>query len=305
MFTFSVFLLLCSVFTGYFTFEISHLSPLDYNVLKNLPSLWKSLPAGFKYKYVDASGVIHKSKPSVNAVEVAASPSVSGRAHYDAALIVSHMIRHMPSSIFSRVSTHGSVGVFTKSEKLTIYPEYYRLANTPECHNRCDGSCKRTCTFDGRKYETMAAVGGKRAAILDDNVMCTSRDPYHHRENLLVHEFAHVILSRGLNQTMHNKVKSAYTHAKSKALWASSAYVMTNYNEYFAEATAAWYNVIHRNSAGGMNKCGTSHHCPSASQARAYIHKHDPRLYDILNYVYNNGNVNLPGGITTCIEDKK
>ncbi|XP_041361775.1 uncharacterized protein LOC121377752 isoform X2 [Gigantopelta aegis] len=227
------------------------------------------------------------------------------RLAFEAALVVSHMTRHMPSSVFSRLAARSSVGVFSKAEKLTIYPQYKHLTNTPECHNRCDGTCRHTCTFDGRKWENLAGLGGLRALIVEDNVMCTSRDPYHHHENILVHEFAHTIHHHGLNLTTSNKVRAAYNNTKTNRLWTSSSYAMANYEEYFAEATTSWYNANQQSSAGRMNKCGTSHYCLSASDARDYMHKHDPRLYDILNYVYNNGKAYLPGRITTCIEQAK
>jgi len=58
---------------------------------------------------------------------------------------------------------------------------------------RCSGSCARTCTLDGRKYDSLAGLTNSRSVVLDDNVLCNSRDPYRHQENILVHEFAHQV----------------------------------------------------------------------------------------------------------------
>ena len=64
---------------------------------------------------------------------------------------------------------------------------------------RCDGECKVTCTGDGRKLCTgtygMASI---RATVDEENVLCTNRDPYHKKQNILVHEFSHTVMFYGL-----------------------------------------------------------------------------------------------------------
>ena len=62
----------------------------------------------------------------------------------------------------------------------------------------CASDCFNTCTGDGRKYDSLAGLGGSRATCLDDNYMCTDSDPYLHTDNILVHEFAHTIHYYGL-----------------------------------------------------------------------------------------------------------
>ena len=58
---------------------------------------------------------------------------------------------------------------------------------------QCSGSCAHTCTFDGRKHDSIAGLTNSRSVVLDDSVLCNSRDPYGHQENVLVHEFAHQV----------------------------------------------------------------------------------------------------------------
>ena len=57
----------------------------------------------------------------------------------------------------------------------------------------CSGSCAHTCTSDGRKIDSLAGLSNSRSVVLDDNVLCNSRDPYRQQENVLVHEFAHQV----------------------------------------------------------------------------------------------------------------
>jgi len=40
----------------------------------------------------------------------------------------------------------------------------------------------------------MAGLTNTRSVVLDKNVDCANDDPYAHKENVLVHEFSHLIL---------------------------------------------------------------------------------------------------------------
>ncbi|XP_071082301.1 uncharacterized protein [Haliotis cracherodii] len=287
-------------FTGVFG-EVPHrLSPEDRETLLRLGSPRASLPAGFKYKYVGSGGVIKNTTSSGHWLEVAASPKTTETGHYEAALIVSKMTRHMPSAVFSKLSAGGSVGVFTRTETLAIYPEYYGLKDTPACHGSCAGHCSASCTFDGRKWSTVSGAGGARAVVLDDNVMCTSRDPHNHHENILVHEFTHTIHHHGLDSQHSMEVIAAYNHAKYVNLWVLSAYAMTNREEYFAEGATAYFNVNQEASAAGMNKCDGTHYCTSETAARNYLKLHDNSLYSVLTYVFTNNHPETPSQLAVC-----
>ena len=43
------------------------------------------------------------------------------------------MIAHMPSSYCHTVAARAQVGVFTRSESMSVYPDYASLADRPEC----------------------------------------------------------------------------------------------------------------------------------------------------------------------------
>ncbi|KAH9504205.1 hypothetical protein Btru_065309 [Bulinus truncatus] len=51
-----------------------------------------------------------------------------------------------------------------------------------------DGSCSHV---QQRRPQVgkRCGIGGRRAAILEDNILCTSRDPYYHHLSVLVHEY--------------------------------------------------------------------------------------------------------------------
>lgn len=71
----------------------------------------------------------------------------------------------------------------------------------------CSGSCRYTCTGDGRKIDDLVGYGGSRAVVREDNLLCQSSDPYRGTLNVLCHEFGHTINFRALNNT-HNTAVS-------------------------------------------------------------------------------------------------
>ena len=70
----------------------------------------------------------------------------------------------------------------------------------------CAGACSNTCTGDGRKYDSLAGLGGIRATCLDDNYMCTSDDPYGNMYSVLIHEAAHTVHQYALSETWQDAV---------------------------------------------------------------------------------------------------
>ncbi|KAK3108947.1 hypothetical protein FSP39_019547, partial [Pinctada imbricata] len=111
-----------------------------------------------------------------------------------AATVVGLMVQNVPYDIFIGVTKSHGVGIFTKVDTLTVFPEKQHLRDTPQCRGRCSGECSRTCTADGRKYSELAGDSDVLATVLDDNLLCNQNDPYGHKENILVHEFGHLVM---------------------------------------------------------------------------------------------------------------
>ncbi|KAK7091426.1 uncharacterized protein [Littorina saxatilis] len=260
-------------------------------------------PSGFKIMYVGHDGrIVENHKPSTGAwIQVVGSPLTPHSALYTAALEVGKMLRHSPSHIFSNIANHAGsgLGLFTRSEKITVFPEFYHLKDTAACHGRCDGDCKHTCTFDGRKYEALGGLTGTKSLVLMDNVMCTSHDPHHKIDNILVHEFAHSINRNGFSSSEKSELTAAFNHAKASHLWTSGSYAMANQAEYFAEASGSFFRVELQSSAGGMNDCG-GHRCRTEADVRHRIQSQDPNLFSLLSHVYTSDHPTTPSGITIC-----
>ncbi|CAL1531952.1 unnamed protein product [Lymnaea stagnalis] len=284
------------------SFSSRPLSEDDYLYLQTLPDgkAGQQLP-GFKYLYVDEDRQTNETLDHSRVqLEIAGSPGVSDFALRVAADYVIKMTQYMPDDIFRNVATRSSLGIFSAHEKLIVFPEYAHLANG-DCGTSCLGSCAHTCSADGRKWENVAGVGGKRAVILEDNILCTPHDPYYHNLNVLVHEYTHTIHANGLGpQALHN-ITAAYHSAKEAHTWTVPSYAMGNEREYFAVATTVFF-AVNRNglaNSGGMNSCGSGF-CTTEAQGREHLSLRDPALYGALSYVFTDNNPDLHSGLTIC-----
>lgn len=254
----------------------------------------------FLYKYVTHAGKVYNFRPSKPYILVARTNSVSELAQQKATEIVRLMVKHMPTEVFIPLSRSQGVGLFSASEGVTIYPENKQLADRPDCYGRCNGHCAITCTFDGRKWSRVAGLTNSRAVCLDDIVLCNKRDPYGNMENILSHEFAHLIM-RYMPSKWSNKISRAYRLAKSRRTWRLGTYAMATEWEYWAEASEAFFlNVLRTDVTGGMNMCGTRYVCPTEMAARRYLQQHDPDVFEVLSYIYTNNNPSLPGNLRAC-----
>ncbi|KAK6174522.1 hypothetical protein SNE40_017782 [Patella caerulea] len=258
------------------------------------------IPLRLRYLWVGEQGKI-RTKPGPDPkIMVAATQQTSRLAHYKAALLTSLMTRHMPGSVLEDIATNnGSVGVFAATERLSVWPEYADHRDSVQCQGKCSGVCSVTCLTDGRKIDNLVGMGSQMAVVREDNLLCLPQDPYRHRENILVHEFAHTI-SYYLSKRLRTKIKDAYIHAKRNRLWNLASYAMSHHLEYFAEATAAFFMVSRRGSAGDMNKCGATY-CRTEMDARKQMKLIDPQLYAILSEVYTDKNPDQDSKLKTCI----
>ncbi|CAC5372680.1 unnamed protein product [Mytilus coruscus] len=313
--------------------EISRLSP-DLQVQFVLPS--HSLQphhtrVGFKHRYVDHYGNIHASRPAGASITVDATTTVSDLALSKACTIIALMTRHMSSSTFSLVSRAHGVGIFAKSEGMGVYPENYNLRDTAQCRGKCSGSCAHTCTFDGRKYDSIAGLTNTRSVVLDDNILCNAQDPYGHQENVLVHEFSHQV-HKYMSTTDRNRVhmmntfnicllaylrhdnnqnpnftlqlEYIFNYIKQRHVW-KDGYGTANSAEYWAEASSSFFHTVIRSGyhspAVGMDECSFNHVCRSESENRQWIKTHDVWLYNLLVKVYTNNRPSTPSGLRVCM----
>ncbi|CAG5120679.1 unnamed protein product, partial [Candidula unifasciata] len=278
-----------------------------------LPANFKVLPQtrigvdvpGFHYVFVNANGEIENTRGPkgtqvgcfITIIIVAVyikngSPLASMTAILAAADVVAKMTKYMPSSIFTKLAGSAGVGVFTAVEKVTVFHEYARYANG-NCSHSCTGACSHTCTTDGRKMEGLAGLGGVIGAVLDDNLLCTSHDPYRHTQNILSHEFTHTIHDYGLPTNVKSQVTAAYHTAKASSTWVLSSY---HYMPMHVENWSLTFTLL---STGGMVSCGSSL-CSSEHEAREHLRIADPGLYNVLTHIFTDNRPGLLSGMTIC-----
>ncbi|WAR04346.1 hypothetical protein MAR_019715, partial [Mya arenaria] len=226
---------------------------IPLNSTDNYSSLQRLLRASYKTRYVSKNAINHND-PGGYRIRVDATTY--------GAEIIHRMTSHMSSTTFNRLASHATVGIFTSWEHITIFPEYYSVANPAGCC--CAGQCRTSCTFDGRKYFKLAGAGGQRTGILDDNILCNSADPYHGRANILVHEFAHTVKLHGLDGWMHTRTEE----------------------EYFAVGSSVFMNADRlgpdTNVHGGLqiNTCGSSA-CSTEYASKTNIFNHGITIFYI------------------------
>ncbi|KAH9525697.1 hypothetical protein Btru_002063 [Bulinus truncatus] len=283
-------------------FYLGELSDADYASVQSSPRprAGDQLPA-FKYLYLDEEGNVNETLDrSIVQLEIAGSPLCQEQALRVAANDIIKMTQYMPRSIFRNVASKSTVGVFSAQEKIIVFPEYAHYANG-DCGTSCTGSCSHTCSSDGRKWENVAGIGGRRAAILEDNILCTSRDPYYHHLSVLVHEYTHTIHAYGLDPATRHNVTAAFNAARQARTWEVPSYAMSNEREYLAVATTVFFGV-NRNgfhNSGGMNTCGAAL-CQTEQEGRMRLRERDPALFQILAKVFTEDNANLTSLLTTC-----
>ena len=110
----------------------------------------------------------------------------------------------------------------------------------------------------------------------EENLLCYPGDPYH-KENLLIHEFAHAIHHMGLNSIDENfdkQLKEAYDSAMEKGLW-KGKYAANNRAEYFAEGVQSFFNDNREND-----------HDHNHVNTRTELGEYDPALAKIVEDVF-------------------
>jgi len=292
------------IVTPHGNFSTKPLSAADREwIARHIPEHRGSYPPGFKFAYVAQDGRISpNTRPAGNWIRIVASPQTSDKILYVAAMEVHKQLKWSPSHIFNNIaSSTAGVGIFSAQETITVFPSFSQYGDTPQCRGRCDGSCKITCTGDGRKYSSLSGLAGQLALILSDNLMCTPSDPYNHHDNIMVHEFAHIIDKVGFSASDRQRKEAAYANARAHSLWRMDSYAMSNSAEYFGEATGAFFLVNLQRTTGGMTQCSYGQ-CRSEADARYHLWERDPQLYSLLASVYTNNDASKASGLTVCYQ---
>jgi len=163
-------------------------------------------------------------------------PIVSSEKVADAALLKVHeltgkMLADRPDIRKAIIEANVRFVIIGAKEQTTDIPEYSHM--------------KPKAFWD----ERARGFGGRIVSCGEENLLCYPVDKYDD-ENILIHEFAHVIHGIGLrriDKDFNEKLKQLYDSAIAKGLW-KYAYAGSNPSEYWAEGVQSWYDSNRRNN---------------------------------------------------------
>ncbi len=217
------------------------------------PELVKRLDLDSKFyrKWLDADGL-----------PILASQHVSDFALLEAKWIIDHMLDGRDDLRRAIVSKPIRLVIMSPNEMTTDIPEHSDL--TPAAY------------WDRRARGLGATDQRPAVSTGEENLLEYPGDPYH-QENILVHEFAHVIHQHGLaglDPDFDNQLQRLFDQARSEKLW-EGKYAGTNPSEYFAESVQSWF---------GTNRENDYEH--NHVDTREELQQHDPRMGALLASIF-------------------
>ncbi len=206
---------------------------------------------GFYKKLVDADGL-----------PIVASNQVADAALLEAAYLIDRMLDGRDDIRRALVKNRTRFVVMATNEFTTEIPEHSDL--TPK-------------NFWDRRARGLGATPQRPAVSCgEENLLRCPGDPYH-KENILIHEFAHAMHHMGLDaidKQFDPKLKSIYEQAMKEELW-KHKYAATNRAEYWAEGVQSYF---------GTNRPPDHDH--NHVDTRDELKDYDPRLFTLIDGVF-------------------
>jgi hypothetical protein len=241
-------MLMCALITSAQAADELRVSPVP----KEIRTEFKLSP--FYTKYVNAGGM-----------PIIASDKVSDFALLEARYLVEQVIGHRRDVLAAIAKNRVRLAIMAPTELTTDIPEHSDL--TPKDH------------WDKRARGLGATDARPAVSCGEENLLGYPGDPYS-VENILIHEFGHVIHERGMNvvdPTFDGRLRAAFEAAKREGLW-KGTYAGSNHMEYWAEGTQSWFDTNRENDS--------EHNWVST---RAKLKTYDKRLVALLAEVYGDG----------------
>lgn len=214
----------------------------------------------FYKKYLDADGI-----------PVLTSGKVVDEALLKAHDIITLMLAKRKDIKDYMISKGCRIMVIGRDEEVCELPEYAHICNTPENIAYWN---KRARGFGGSPEDDYSASCG------EENLLALPGDKYV-GENILIHEFAHLIHLVGIVGTepgFDKELEAIRLRAIEKGLW-KDTYAITNKEEYFAEGVQSFFNCNrHSETPNGVH---------NSMNRRIKLKSYDPELYQLLKrYFY-------------------
>ena len=211
---------------------------------------------------LNLDGDFYKKHLDLDGFSILSSDKVSQYAHREAAWLIGNMLRNRPDLLSAIVSKNVRLAIMAPAEMTTHIPEHSTL--------------KPAAYWDKRARGLGATDVRPAVSCGEENLLCYPGDPYS-TENILVHEFAHVIHQQGLNTLdpdFDKKLRAIYKQAMDQGLW-KGKYAGTNHSEYFAEAVQSWFGTNREND-----------HDHNHVDTREELKQYDPRIAELLDAIF-------------------
>ncbi|MFK5921992.1 MAG: sulfatase-like hydrolase/transferase [Verrucomicrobiota bacterium] len=203
-----------------------------------------------------------------NGFPILSSEKVSDYAIREAAYLLQMMLAQRPDVLDAMAASGARLTVMAHNEFTTDVPEHARMGKQKGGESS-DWWDRRARGLGGSETDPVASCG-------EENLLCFPGDPYS-QENILIHEFAHMMHLRGLKRidpTFDSRLEKSWTDAMAAGLW-KDKYPSTNSREYFAEGVQSWFNNNRENDYE-HNHINT----------RKELIEYDPQLAAILKEVF-------------------
>ena len=191
----------------------------------------------------------YKRSVSSNGIPILASGKVSRQTLSRTRRIISQMLSHRPDLGEVLVREGYRLAIMAETEAITDLPEnahWKRPERGDPRLTRCERKHYdvRIGQKTDRQYwnERTRGIGGKFTVGAEEDVLGLRSSRYY-GETILVHEFAHNILTaiQFSDAVLYAEVEAAYVKALEEGLW-KDEYASTTIQEYWAEGTQFWFN---------------------------------------------------------------
>lgn len=218
--------------------------------------------SGWYTKYVEDEGF-----------PILASAVVRDEALIQCRYIVHTMLEKHPEARRQMLAFHWRVAICGYQQNITDIPECAMMNvwwPDTDWNERGRG-------YGATEYLPVMSIGEENIVKIPN-----FRERYYN-ESIMVHEFAHNVdyALRKCWAGFEKKLLACYNHAKETGLWQAGIYdyAMSNSEEYFAEASQAWYNTCRMEVKDAAGKVFTL-------KTREQLQAHDPQMYELLSTVY-------------------
>lgn len=205
---------------------------------------------------------------NIDGFPILASGKVSDYALREAAYLIQMMLANRPDVLQALTASGSRLTVMAHDEFTTDVPEHSHMGKNSK-DKSSDWWDRRARGLGGSETDPVASCG-------EENLLCFPGDPYS-KENILIHEFAHMMHLRGLKRidpTFDIRLEKIWNDAMAAGLW-KDKYGSTNSREYFAEGVQSWFNNNREND-----------HDHNHVNTRKELIEYDPALASLLKEVF-------------------